>query len=210
VNSITLFDILFITYPGQRSYRQGNIVVAVSSSLESIASAELDAVAHSAPDKRQLSRICRRENCERRLLPTHSLSAKGVMGRRRQPRRNEDNKDHTDWYESHVMLIALSIVMFCIIDFIFTSIIIASGGIELNILMREAISLSLESFFVYKYSLTSLSLLLLVAHQNYCLFRLIKVRYVLYGFAITYAGVVAYEIVLISQIDGSYSLLLNV
>lgn len=148
----------------------------------------------------QLSSGERRDQKSRRTIPARSLNANGVPGRRRLLRRTDDTQNHTDWYETHVMLIALSIVVFCILDFIFTSVIIASGGIELNFLMREAISSSLESFFIYKYSLTSLSLFILVVHQNYKLFRLLKVRYVLYSFALGYAVLIAYEVVLISKI----------
>lgn len=155
---------------------------------------------HSSLSTNELRFECRRVTCDRRQRPTRSLHVHGLQGRRKMLRRKEDRNNNTDWFESHVMLIALSIVVFCIADFIFTSIIIANGGIELNLLMKETMSMGMEAFFVYKYSLTCLSLILLVAHQNYRLFHGIRVKHILYGFSVSYLSLLVYEVILLTKI----------
>ncbi len=155
---------------------------------------------HSSLSSDRIEFDCRRYELNRRQTPTRPLHVQGIRGRRKILRRNEDVHSQTDWFESHVMILALGIVLLCIADFIFTSIIMQHGGIELNLLMNEAISRGIDAFFIYKYLLTCLSLILLVAHQNHRFFRVVKVKYILYGFAAGYLGLMAYEIHLLLQI----------
>jgi len=85
-------------------------------------------------------------------------------------------------------------------DFIFTTIILNSGGTELNLLMNHVIQQSSSMFFATKYCLTALAVLLLLSHHQHTFLRTVKVKTILYGFTLIYFSLFLYEIRIILTI----------
>lgn len=138
---------------------------------------------------------------DRRKRPTRSLHYHGVTGRRVYLRRKTDlGLMNSDRFEKPVWLAALSIIVLSVMDFILTLIILESGGTELNILMNHLLQQSSALFFAAKYSLTVLAVLLLVANSRFVVFRMVKVKSILYGLAFVYLSLFIYEIRIIAMI----------
>lgn len=143
-------------------------------------------------------RIC---STDRRQRPTRSLHYHGVTGRRVLQRRKTDlGQMSTDCFDKPVWFAALAIILFSVMDFILTTLILEAGGTELNWLMNHVIQQSSAVFFATKYSLTALAVLILLSHHQHVFFRAIKVNNILYGLALLYFVLFIYEISIIASI----------
>lgn len=127
-----------------------------------------------------------------------SLNIHALRGRRKAPRRNSDNETshytHSDRHEPHIFWATLLILLLCVFDAHYTLLLIDRGGEELNQLMDLLIQHGMFTFIVGKYTLTALSLFILVAHSKFHMFQRIKVHHLIYGFLLLYTMLVAYEL----------------
>lgn len=140
---------------------------------------------------------CRRQQMERRHPVNRALSRYGLVGRRKLIRRRLDALDiQTDVFEPHIMAVCLSVVFLGLCDMWLTTLILGRGGIELNFLMAHVMELGFYHFFFIKYSLTALSLILLVAYQQH-IFFVVRVKTLLYMVFAGYAGLIVYEVFLL-------------
>jgi len=138
---------------------------------------------------------------DRRQSPTRSLHHHGLTGRRAYQRRKSDALlGGTDHFEKPIWFAALTIILFSVLDFIFTTIILESGGRELNLFMNHVIKDGKGAFFATKYCLTALAVHILLANHQQIIFKLIKVNTVLYAFVLAYFSLLLYEIHLIASI----------
>jgi len=138
---------------------------------------------------------------DRRQRPTRTLHHYGIAGRRSLLRRKTDlGLMNTDHFDKPVWFAALAIIVFSVLDFILTTIILDLGGRELNVLMNFVISESNTVFFSAKYGLTALAVLILLAHHQHDFFRTIKVKTILYMLAMGYFCLFVYEILIIVSI----------
>ena len=138
---------------------------------------------------------------DRRKRPTRTLHHYGLTGRRSlQRRRNDFSLSGTDHFDKPVWFAALSIIIFSVLDFVLTMIILESGGTELNILMDYLINEGSVTFFVVKYCLTALAVLILLSHHQHNFMRTIKVKSILYLFAFGYFSLFLYEINIVASI----------
>jgi len=132
---------------------------------------------------------------DRRNQPTPGLSCYTFLGRRRNLRRKPDQErgGYTDCYSEGLFFTLISIVALNILDSLFTLIILDRGGWEVNPIVRSAIELYGDGFFIWKFFIISISLVFLCLHSNFGgVRRLIKVA----GFI--YTIVVLYQIFLIN------------
>ncbi|MBP1712931.1 MAG: hypothetical protein H6Q43_1555 [Deltaproteobacteria bacterium] len=78
-----------------------------------------------------------------------------------------------------------------VLDSLFTMIILESGGWEVNPIVRSAIEVYGDKFWVWKFSIVSVNLILLCLHSR---FR--HVNKVIFGITILYLGIITYQVLL--------------
>ena len=137
----------------------------------------------------------RRNLKDRRKQPTPGLSRYTFFGRRSRSRRKLDQErgGYTDRYSAGLFSILISIVSLNILDSLFTMIILDHGGWEVNPIVRSAIELYGDKFWVWKFLLLFISLILLCLHSNFG-----RIRTTIKTAGLIYIVVVLYQIFLIS------------
>ncbi len=130
---------------------------------------------------------------DRRNQPTPGLSRFTIWGRRKSFRRKEDQEKggYIDRFHPVLLLLLTLIVGLTLLDALFTMVILDDGGWEVNPVIRSVIQLYGDRFWVWKFVIVSISLVLLCIHSK---FRL--VMHVILGVAIINAIVILYEILL--------------
>jgi hypothetical protein len=142
----------------------------------------------------------RRSGIDRRR-DNGSLSGKYLWkGQRGTPRRKADRKKdyRVDRYDSKIVLAVFSILLLSFLDAALTLYLIHRGAAELNPVMNFFLQMGPMPFFVVKYLLTCLPLLLILSTRNAFLFntRLRSYHLILF-FVVPFAVVVFWEIYLI-------------
>ena len=139
-----------------------------------------------ASDKRILN--------DRRRQPTPALSKFALQGRRRSFRRKEDRQrgGYVDRYGSGLLFLIVLIAGLNILDAFFTMMILEDGGLEMNPIVRNAIQIYGDRFWIWKFVMVSVPLILLCLHNK---FRLVKPAMV--GISVVYMTVVLFQIFLI-------------
>lgn len=99
---------------------------------------------------------------------------------------------------SYKYLITLFILLiFCILDGIFTLWLVERGAWEANPLMRHALSISYEFFFLLKYFLTAGGIVFLLHHGDRRIFGgIFTVEEIAGGIVLFYEGLIIYEVTL--------------
>ena len=130
---------------------------------------------------------------DRRAKPTPFLSRYTLWGRRASFRRKEDRErgGYVDRYSRGLLFLLILLVGLNILDSLFTMIILEYGGEELNPIVRTAIEVYGEEFWVWKYLLVSFNLILLCLHSR---FR--HVRKGILWITLLYLGVIIYQVLL--------------
>ena len=135
----------------------------------------------------------RRALKDRRTNPTPLLSRYTFWGRRRAFRRKEDQKKggYVDLYSPGLLFVLILISGLNILDSLFTMIILEFGGWEVNPVVRTAMDVYGDQFWVWKFILVSFNLILLCLHSR---FRL--VNKIIVGITLAYLGVIIYQVFL--------------
>jgi hypothetical protein len=138
----------------------------------------------------------RRDRVERRRRVWWSVWYGSFHPRRRAPtRRNGDGRFHMiDWYSSHLLAVAIGILLLSTLDAFLTLILLAGGADEVNPLMAALVFRSVGAFTAIKMGLTGVSVLALVFASRYRLLRVFRVDALLYVAFIAYASLIGYEI----------------
>lgn len=106
---------------------------------------------------------------------------------------SQKDKPYTNSYESHYLVLILSILLLCILDAHFTLHLLQLGGSELNpfmiLLLEKDVALSL----VLKYLITASGLIFLLVHKNFRIFGNIRVSGLIYFVFILYVLLVLAE-----------------
>jgi hypothetical protein len=131
---------------------------------------------------------------DRRRQPTPALSKFTLQGRRGSFRRKEDRErgGYVDRYGSGLLFLIVLIAGLNILDALFTMIILADGGVEMNPIVRNAIQIYGDKFWIWKFVMVSVPLILLCLHNK---FRLAIPAMV--GISAVYAIVVLFQVFLI-------------
>ena len=106
---------------------------------------------------------------DRRKKPTPGLSRYTFFGRRRVIRRTPEQKKggYVDRY-SHVLFFFLVLVLgLNILDSIFTMMILDMKGWELNPIVQSVINIHGDKFWIWKFGIVSVSLILLCLHSRF-------------------------------------------
>ncbi len=136
----------------------------------------------------------RRIVTDRRRQPTPGLSRYTFFGRRRTIRRGPDRLKggYVDRYSSKLLLVVVLIISLNVLDALFTMMVLELRGWELNPVVQAAITLHGDSFWIWKFLIVSISLILLCLHSK---FRLVKP--ILLGICVIYIAIVLYQITLL-------------
>ena len=132
---------------------------------------------------------------DRRRQPTPGLSRYTLFGRRKGFRRKIDELKggYVDHYSSRLFFFLVLIVGLNVLDALLTLMILDLEGWELNPIVRSVIDLYGERYWVWKFAIVSVSLVLLCLHSG---FRRVKTLVVCIGFV--YLAVIFYQIFLIA------------
>src|SRR5512147_3132035 len=101
----------------------------------------------------------RRNFHDRRRQPTPIFSRYTLRGRRRMLRRKEDQEKggYVDRYGARLFFFLILIVGLNILDSFFTMIILDCGGSEVNPIVRSAIEVYGDDFWVWKFLIVSVN-----------------------------------------------------
>ena len=108
-------------------------------------------------------------------MPTSPFSRYVLLGRRRSIRRKKDRKTHiyVDLYGHYLLLSLLLIILLSVLDAYFTIVHVEKGAREINPLMDFLMGYGNTYFFIIKYILTALGLILLCMYKSLVLSRTI-------------------------------------
>ena len=131
---------------------------------------------------------------DRRKQPTPALSRYTFLGRRKTIRRKTDQQQgsYVDRYSSALLFFLISIIGLNVLDAFFTLMILDLKGWEANPVVQSVINLYGTKFWIWKFSIVSISLALLCLHSR---FRLVRELIVAVG--CLYFMVVVYQIFLL-------------
>jgi hypothetical protein len=106
---------------------------------------------------------------DRRKQATPALSKFTLRGRRRTFRRKEDKKmgGYVDLYGSGLLFLLILVVGLNVLDGLFTMMILDNGGWEINPIVRSAIQLYGDRFWIWKFAIVSVPLILLCLHNKF-------------------------------------------
>ncbi len=152
----------------------------------------------SEPVEQHLPASGQRNGSERRQIGIKSMFYALFLTRRRDPRREgEPVAYYTDWYSVPLFLLAVGIVLLCVADAFFTLQLISLGASELNPIMAYLLDKGLYLFVGIKMALTVSAIIVLVMHQRFAFFRLVKTYHILLLTFLSYAALIAYELTLL-------------
>ncbi len=112
-------------------------------------------------------------------------------GRRRILRREEDQKrgGYVDRYSPSLLFFLLLIVGLNILDALFTMMILDYGGWEVNPIVRSAIEVYGDHFWVWKFCIVSVNVFLLCLHSKFK-----YVKKIILGICLVYLAIILYQI----------------
>ena len=150
-----------------------------------------------------LSGVCRRQLVERRQTNLRSMCYALFMSRRRNHRRNEECISYyCDNYGPYVLTTALVLMLLCVFDTYFTLILIQHGSVELNPILAWAMEKHIMVFFLLKYIVTALCVVIAVIHKHFHLFGLFRLRgsHILFACMLGYGILIQYQLVMLLPI----------
>jgi hypothetical protein len=140
------------------------------------------------------------QNSERRELPERrhriwwSAFYGGFRPRRRSPRRVDISRFHaSDWHDSHLLAVAIGILLLCVVDACMTLVLLSAGADEVNPVMAAFVYKSTGVFTAVKMAMTGVGVVFMVFMARYRFMRLIRVQVVMYAILAGYAVLIAYE-----------------
>ncbi|MGA2777128.1 MAG: DUF5658 family protein [Steroidobacteraceae bacterium] len=119
--------------------------------------------------------------------------------RRRPPRRIGDASYHSvDWHASHLLAVAIFILLLSMADAGLTLFLLGDGGaVEANPVMALLVGGDAMLFAALKMAMTGVSVILMVSLARYRFMRVVRVEIALYGILIAYVCLIGYELSMI-------------
>lgn len=141
-----------------------------------------------------MTEIDQRIRQDRRRQPTPGLSRYTFFGRRRRFRRKSDQKNggYVDRYSSKLFFFLILILGLNVLDVLLTVMILDSKGWEWNPIVRSVIEAHGDRFWIWKFSIVSVSLILLCLHSKFK-----PVRTIIVALCSIYLLVILYQILLL-------------
>ncbi|MFT7211821.1 MAG: hypothetical protein ACI9XK_002068 [Granulosicoccus sp.] len=138
---------------------------------------------------------------ERRHYDLQTLKQCLTNPRRMDPRRSPDRKyPIIDRLDNGAVALAVALMILSVMDSIFTLTIISHGGSEVNPFMNALLEKSVTAFTVMKMLLTAIPALILVATANIMFLNRWRARSLLATMVGLYAGLICYELLLLSYV----------
>jgi hypothetical protein len=145
----------------------------------------------------------RRQQPDRRLNSTKSISIYTFRGRRKKARRVEEVENYyVDRYELRYLFLIISILILCFMDAFLTVILLQLGAQELNPFMLIFIEKDVVLSMVVKYVITALCLICILVHKNFRIFRNLRVHSLIYIVLTLYIALVLFEYISYVKIVG--------
>ena len=140
-----------------------------------------------------------RRNARDRRKPTFKGFLIGcIKCRRRGSRRAHGSLYYeTDWYDAKLLVMALGLLLLSIIDAALTLHLIKNGASEVNPFMHYLLHQGVQVFISVKIAITSVCILILVAHYHAKAFKYLRVDIIFLCALFIYSGLVTYELFLI-------------
>jgi hypothetical protein len=125
--------------------------------------------------------------------------------RRRGPARRGDDVRYQaiDWHASHLLAVAISILLLSVADAFLTLTLLDAGAQEINPIMALAVNSNATTFAALKMLMTGVSVVLMVCLARYRFMRLVRVELALYGVMVGYLVLIAYETHLLTAYSGN-------
>lgn len=138
---------------------------------------------------------CRRARVERREANLRSSFYALFKNRRHGDRRcdHSDENTYVDVYGPNILLGALAVMIFCVMDAFFTLILLERGASELNPLLAWMLEIDVMWFYTSKYLITAVSVFWVVIHKRFDFFGL-KGRHVMLGAVLAYVTLITYQV----------------
>lgn len=138
----------------------------------------------------------RRDRADRRRRVWWSVCYGSFNPRRRTPpRRLDESRFHSlDWHSSHLLAVAIGILLLSLVDAFLTLVLLQGGADEVNPLMAVLIYRSVTVFAALKMAMTGASIIFMVLLARYRFMRMLRVEWVLYGVLAAYVGLIGYEV----------------
>ncbi len=114
--------------------------------------------------------------------------------RRTEPRRLDDSRYFSvDWHASHLLAVAISILLLSFCDAFLTLMLLDGGAQEMNPVMDLVVHGDAALFAGLKMAMTGLSVVLMVCLARYRFMRVVRVEFALYAILIGYITLIGYE-----------------
>jgi hypothetical protein len=140
----------------------------------------------------------RRGPADRRRRVWWSVFYGNLNPRRRASRREHEVGFHSvDWHSSHLLAVAMGILLLSVADAFMTVTLLSGGAIEVNPVMAAVIYKSAALFADLKMAMTGLGVMLMVYLARYRFMRVVRVELALYAILLGYAGLLGYEFYLL-------------
>lgn len=145
---------------------------------------------------RRSQRIERRNN-------QRKAAVQAVYRRRRQTiRRASDNLSniYIDTHEPRLLVLSTGLMLLCVLDAFFTTILLLHGSEELNPLLNYLLQIDLSLFLAAKFVVTGLCIGFLVLHKHHRLWNTISCYHLLIASVVIYTLLVCYEFSMIRHL----------
>jgi Domain of unknown function (DUF5658) len=143
----------------------------------------------------------RRDRAERRRRVWWAVVYGSFNPRRRAaPRRlDEARYQSVDWHSSHLLAVAIGILLLSVVDAFLTLTLLQGGAEEVNPVMALFVYRSVAVFASLKMALTCFGVVFMVFLARYRFMRRLPVGWALYAILIAYTGLIGYEIHLLQS-----------
>ncbi len=136
----------------------------------------------------------RRERLDRRSSTAKGFLIGCIKARRRGQRRAENYLYfQTDWYDVKLLVMAISLLLLSCLDAAMTMHLLNSGAVEVNPIMDYLLRQGAHVFIFTKIAMTSVCIVVLVAHYHSRIFNWLRVDIMLLFALFVYSGLVTYE-----------------
>jgi hypothetical protein len=141
-----------------------------------------------------LAGSCRRQQVERRQANLRSMFYALFMSRRQLQRRAGFPADYySDRYDLYTFCAAIVMTLLCVFDAFLSLELIRYGSMELNPILAWALNKNALVFFILKYTITAMCMLVTVMHRQFRVFGVTGFQ-ILLAFLVSYGVIVNYEL----------------
>ena len=145
---------------------------------------------------------CRRQRVERRVNNRKAALHAVYSKRRRSIRRDTDsfNGSYVDAHEPQIGVLSAGLMLLCVFDAFFTTILIRHGSEELNPILNYLLQIDLSLFLAAKFFITGASITFLVMHKHHRLLNIVSCYHLLIASVVIYTLLIFYELSMLSML----------